>query len=992
MDEILHNLRLKSDSGHHYYFLPIAASASLTEELLERAQLTSRFPPKPSQPKLTRSLSEFASTYPDWITGPEGFKWIKVKFSEQRMPISRGILGAGQHVVRGIWLCIETNTGAKDKGNFYHREIGDSQEVIESIKAEHSQYVCTDPLKLDRTMRVDLSSVFTQLKDFVGSTNIPRLVLNILWNEYDESDIPVRLLVDYGNSRTVAAAIDNAPHASGDSQLSYISRLIDLNSEYQAADNFFIEENQKVYDDYISDSWMVLRTPIFEGSQDPITSGCSRELIMEWSNLSFWDKLFRRKSKLVSSEINYYKPYMFRELSPAAIGKPAYEVVGNAEIDVFINYFLSAPKRYCWDHDPVGSGGSSYWYMIDTAESTGLTKTKELSGEALRYLPYDFEDRFLGLPNGHDEDPSMGQSGNPVDREPEHQQMSKPRKAEYPKADAMIWSALRIIEIANRQVQSEAYRAGRPPGKRKITEVVLSYPSGWTHSEKQSFLDAWRSAANIFYWSRFGEEETPVNVRLGLDEAVASQLPIVFADITHLGNNVQRWLELYGKKRQEGLSCRVLTIDIGGGTVDTSVVEYFDGSEDDSPTTPNLAPKVLLTDSSYHAGDKLIKDLTEKLLIPELCKGLEEDSIKILYKYLKGGDTMAVDTSKRAVMNRTVFLPMILGWLKKMSLYMDSSRTGGVISLSATEAGCHYAKLSELNLDLSKLGISVDVWKHDNPMVVNVSDIRSVVVEWLNPLVNSSVKYLGGMDCDLVVVTGKPSEIETVRHELLERLPIDSTKVIFAKGFYGGKHLPLSSDGAEDKYIPDAKLVTLTGSIIREATDVDNAKLAVEGSGSLVKNWQIASTVYDSEFSKNYWHLETFDGSIDKDRCLLEPDQDDFILKHSAKSSAHLSRSKFRNGEKELVYELRQVAYNDEAKFDVVKPINFKIKRIMDKQTEQDQVLITEKLVLEGVSGKYRDGTEAILSHWELRVKTMYGDHWLDDPKFDRVTTNTVST
>ena len=984
MDEIVHELILHSGTGHHYYFFPVFTE---DKELLRGTSLELLFPPNLSDRKSQKEIANFATKYTQWIAGGEDFEWIKLRFSNEDFAVSRAEFKSSKAIVKGVWICIETNIGHKDSGVHYDTKDCPSEEKIESSKSEKTKYVAATTSELPdveagEVELIDLSAAFCEFELFKKAAGLPSFKLQITWDKYaSQEKIPVRLLVDYGNSRTVAATLDNAPNAMDDHQLSMITRPVDLNTEYQDASDFFNEGVSLSYDDFISDSWMVLRTPLFEPSHFDYLSNCTSVVRQFYDKPNLMGKLLRKKDKLVSSSIEYYQPYMFRELSPSAIGRPAYDIVGSVKVNDHLNYYLSAPKRYCWDTDLVGAGGESSWYMINTDKAISIA-TKSLSGEFLKYLPLDFGKRGLDYP--------IGKGKNPAIAPPEEQAMCSQMLCKYPKADAMIWSALRIIELTHRQINAQSYRQARSIGTRRLSEVVLSYPSGWTFAEKQSFEDAWKTAANMFHFSRFEEGVEAIDVRLGLDEAVASQLPIVFADITHLGGSVQRWLELYGKKRDGEYVCDVLTIDIGGGTVDTSVVEYSNGSVNkDYDSPPVLHPKVLLTDSSYHAGDKLVKDLTENILIPELCKSLDVSERQIFYDYLRGSDQQPVDTSDRAVLNRTIFLPMVLGWLQRLS---EVSINGGVISLSAEDAKCHPDKIRGLNRDLKACGLSNDIWPNGAKFDINVSHIRDIVIRWLNPLVSSSEKYLGGMGCDLVVVTGKPSEIETVKHELRDRLPIDPTKIIFAKGFFGGMHLPLSTGVGEEKSIADAKLVTLTGSIIREATLPDRyATLPSENagtdeksvSGALLQDWQIHPTTYDESFARNYWFIQLSGSSLTNrgmTKCILEPTSDRFDYVHTSNSAAHFSRSKFRNGITERIYELRILTKKT---YHIIEPLTFGIARHLDVQ--KGQKLATEKLELCSVSGQYSDGTEASIEHWQLRVKTSDGEHWMDKPKFGRV-------
>ncbi len=1004
MDKLTIEVRLNSDTGHHFYFIPVWAESRLTAEKRELAGLAKDFPPNCNRAGLLTSLRENIPTH--WTIGATGYEWLKIRRSSQVKfsGAHKNKLGSEPFDLEGLWLCIETNTGRKEKGVVYSEETNVGLERVEDANASPRRYVAMEPNDLDASMTLQLSDIYPDFEKLSREQSLPSYEIKIIWNQYqEEHEVPVRLVVDYGNSRTVAAVLDNASRAAGeDTQLSMITAAIDLNNELQDARGFLTGESRTRYDSYIADSWMVLRRPIFESENSQDDSEQVRVGGIEFEESTklknFLKKIGFGSSKLEvkNTAIRKIQPYMFRELGIATIGNPAYDLVGERLVDDHVRYFLSAPKRYCWDQDPPNTGGGTQWYMIDqTSSRVGVIS---LDGEVLKYLPEDFGSRYLAQP--------MDLSRNPADVRYSTVSglggggFSGPRSNNYPRADAMVWSAHRIIELAYRQVQSENNWRGRAVHRRRLTEVVLTYPSGWTYLEKRAFLDAWRSAANIFFWSRFDDSSKSLNVRLGLDEAVASQLPVVFADIVNLGNSVERWLELYGKEREGTQTCRILTIDIGGGTTDISVVEYT-GDSTGEGATPAISPKVLMTDSTFHAGDRLVQSLTNEILIPSLCEGHSEDDLDVVYRVLRGSDQSPVEATKRAVLNRTVFLPMVISWLKRMSTDTRSATTGGVVSVTAGSAGCHLERLADLNNSMLDGGLSSEFWPLARRFDVNIADIRKVIKSWLDPLIVNGTFYLGGLDCDFVVVTGKPSEIETVKAEMRERLPIDPSRIVFAKGFYAGKYVPLTQEDGRTKQIADAKLVTVTGAIIREASSIDRYEKSEHGAGTLLNNLKIEPAVHDEEFVQNYWHRDLPSSGSNDASCVMRPGDNGFKLMHGSAGSVTFSRSKFKNGPREPVYELRQRA-TDNAR-NVNKPIAFHFERKMHAiedefdaegytAEERDYLsiqqtgerLTTEELRLVDVQGVYADGSPADIDEWQLRVRTMDKEHWLDNPRFQR--------
>jgi hypothetical protein len=994
------NLDLKSNSGHHYYFIPIWAETRLGVDARARAELDTVFPSTCNQSALEGSILDALAKHPEWIWGTGKYTWLRMAFSGLT-PFSRKTLGEKPFQVRGVWLCVETNTGPKGRGTVYHIEDKIDEAVASEYDKAQNRYVAEKPSDLLEEQTLILQEVFLEFKELSDKCNLDDCRIRIRWNRFNEQNtITARLVVDYGNSRTVAALLLNTPaiYEANRNQLSMLTKAVDLNSELQDSAGFLTGDAMPRYEDYIADSWMVLRRPVFDDVErkeprrghvpivvDIFETQSSGSGIIPRILGSIRRILGRKtKARLVARDARHVQPFMFRELAPVSIGKAGYDLIANVRVKDHVNFFLSAPKRYCWDHDQVDIGGMSQWYMLNAFRNA--SEVDVLSGEVLRFMPLDFHNRFLNLPEKGALSPAdvrEGRTDNPMAGEIALRGFEQPSGACYPRADAMVWSALRIIEIANRYLQSEAHRERGAVNSRRLTEVVLTYPPGWTFVERQSFLDAWRMAANIFYWSRFKTDTNPVNVRLGLDEAVASQLPVVFSDIINLGSDTGRWLKLYGQLRNNVQTCRVLTIDIGGGTVDISVVEYTGQEQVARGAATNLVlkPCVLMTDSSYHAGDRLVKDLTEKVLLPNLCKNLTDKEISIVYDFFKGSGLEPVSATQRAVFNRTAFLPMIIGCLQELSINASTAKGGGVISLRADTVGCAIGLIDDLNRQLTNIGLGNKFWPTDKLLDFNVAEVRDVILGWLDPIIASGTFYIGGMGCDMVVVTGKPSEIEIVKSTLSARLPIDPNRVVFAKGFYAGDHLPLAD---KSKHLPDAKLMTVSGAIIKEAASADHFANLELGAAAIISDWKLERTTYDEAFIRNYWHVEALGGTGRVNAVGLMDPGDDFVeYTHSAEGSASFSRSKFKEGPREPVYELRKKPNAPRSAGKIVFRITRHIQPFQDSNN-LTYVLPTERLELAQVDGNYDSGEKAHIDDWELRVRTLYRAHWLDDPQIER--------
>ncbi|MFL4214826.1 virulence factor SrfB, partial [Enterobacter mori] len=78
--------------------------------------------------------------------------------------------------------------------------------------------------------------------------------------------------------------------------------------------------------------------------------------------------------------------------------------------------------------------------------------------------------------------------------------------------------------------------------------------------------------------------------------------PFVYSEIRQLHNEGENWIELFGRGRGTSAKVRLMTVDIGGGTTDVSVVEYQDSFAGGGV---DLKARLCFRDSSSTAGDAL---------------------------------------------------------------------------------------------------------------------------------------------------------------------------------------------------------------------------------------------------------------------------------------------------------------------------------------------------------------------------------------------------
>ena len=796
------------NSGHRTVFYPlycadIEVSASLGD--------------LPSLSDSAVSWLKEKSVRDEWQS-PIGKPWLQGRFAKEE----RG--GAD---VYGFWCAIELNTGASKRGYIIKRNAIQATEKVsveERLKpaavnglaadsdyrnprAASGSYLAKSDTDLGERLEINLS------EEFEFSDKIENIGLEVVWTQQAGDAIKVDLIVDFGNSRTVVLGLEQFKSSQG---LASICRPILFPSA--GADVEMLDYDITNFDDAIPDSWFTLMEPVFP--EEPARHVASSVESTEPQKRRLFGLLGPKKKKMEQISLT---PHMFRSISPAVIGPVAKKVLSGLNVEGGGLAFLSSPKRYVWDDEAAGANGKTHWTMSRQdwrAEGSAQNRLRPLSGEIMRFMPNADADWTL--------------ESWPFLTEGEHDV-----RADHSRADALVWVALSIMEHAHKQIQSEAWRKNNQPFlRRELGDILLTYPAGWTEAEIDVFREKWEKARDIFAMSRmetpkiaFEKGELP-DVALELDEAVAPQLAIVFSEMHHMRDYGENWIELYGRERSGKQTVRVMTIDIGGGTTDTSVVEYAD---DQPGVGVDLAANLMFKDSTTIAGDRLVKDIVERVMLPQLGEAFAHDKQqKDLYeRFFFTRANRDGERAKWSVISRTVIIPMIHHWLRNFSAEDVST-----VDWRPVAAGASAEQIEQLNQMGKAMGLSADILNPFESVKPKVSLIRKTIQDWFLHIADAHARYLAIFECDLVILTGKPSELPEIRELLEKRLPIFPDRILSAKGYFAGDWLPLSRDGK----IADAKLVTALGTAVYRGVQ-----------SGLISGWRIRGDLDESCRVQNYW-------------------------------------------------------------------------------------------------------------------------------------------
>ena len=398
----------------------------------------------------------------------------------------------------------------------------------------------------------------------------------------------------------------------------------------------------------------MLNEPVFANLEPPASGFkpvIEYELAEEKSNGGFLSRNKVEKRHFVTARV----PQMFVELSSVIMGDSAREILGNLNLEDGGNYSMSSPKRFTWDNDLIGKDALQWWTMVLNRwnpNSNNRIQLPKLAGSMLRFFPTSGRDWSIDAPPHEAADQSLRPSSNP-------------QTPTYPRSDAMTWAALAILELAHRQITSEEWRRGNHPFvPRRLRNVLVTFPSGWSTEEAAAYRSKWEKALNVFTLSHLEDKRLVTEggdrptLLMDLDEAVASQLPFVYSEIRRLGDEGENWIELFGRGKGTDARVRIMTVDIGGGTTDISIVEYGDMLEGGGV---NLEAKLLFRDSGSVAGDALAKEIIECVLLPSIGSKFQGDSerMEAFENIFSSAQQSASAKAKWSRIVKLVLLPII---------------------------------------------------------------------------------------------------------------------------------------------------------------------------------------------------------------------------------------------------------------------------------------------------------------------------------------------
>lgn len=474
---------------------------------------------------------------------------------------------------------------------------------------------------------------------------------------------------------------------------------------------------------------------------------------------------------------------------------------------------MSSPKRYLWDT----SATEIPWIKVDRDGRIGYHQNVDVR----KYALYGISEHVT--------------SDGKVIREKDQGRFIGATESRYSKSSLMTFAIYEIILHALSQINSKQFREdqGNSTNRRMLKDIVLTCPTAMTDQEQFALRKSANDAVELIKMTMSNKIELaditvhpklpsldPLGVEKNdwkLDEATCSQLSFLYGEITEkYKRNVNLFFNLKGKYSNETdkvKSINIASIDIGGGTSDLMICNY---AYDQSSDMPFITPKPLFWEGFNVAGDDILKRIIENVFFPGLESYLRHKGATNIGSILNKlfGPNVGGTSAKERIYRRQFANQVAAPFAYEALEYVRFNDTK-VESITLDEVFKKYPKpesglieyvnekiSSATGIDFSICCVEFDL----NPNQIN-HGINDVMVEVINQLSH----LISNFDCDMILLSGRPSRLPIIREMVTKNLLFSPDKVVCLGDYRFGYWYPFANPMG---YVGDPKSTVSVGALI----------------------------------------------------------------------------------------------------------------------------------------------------------------------------------
>ena len=377
---------------------------------------------------------------------------------------------------------------------------------------------------------------------------------------------------------------------------------------------------------------------------------------------------------------------------------------------------------------------------------------------------------------------------------------------------------------------------------RRLRRLILTLPPAMPVQEQRLLRSRAEGAVKLI-WQMLGWWEqrpvgapAPPEVHVAWDEASCVQFVYLYGEIAQkLGGAVDGFMKLSGRPRkfaeadgrelagaQPEPSVRIASVDIGGGTTDLMITTYF------AEGNRAIKPVQNFREGFRIAGDDLLKGVIEQLVLRGIEAGLRDVGFPDPRSFLLerfGGDRANMAEQEKHLRRQFVsriLEPIGLRMLGDAETEMGAFDTTlpGVpfpdfFPLSKGRDGRHELPDEKL-LDFIEKPLRDAGYPQfrlaDCVFTTDTGIIRQVAAGVLDAVFGNLAEAIHELDCDVVLLSGRPSRLPAVVDLFMDKLAVAPNKVIPLHLYQAGNWYPFRA--RDNRRIGDPKTTTAVGGML----------------------------------------------------------------------------------------------------------------------------------------------------------------------------------
>lgn len=475
---------------------------------------------------------------------------------------------------------------------------------------------------------------------------------------------------------------------------------------------------------------------------------------------------------------------------------------------------MSSPKRYLWDE----RARTQQWRLNSGTDDPDVREEPVVRGAYVLHV------NNQGIPIDKADDPAFPDAlPDPV---------TEPL---FSRSSLMMFMLSEILAHALVTINSPENRSNQaqPDVPRRLAKIILTMPPAMPIAERKIFLRWARWAVDVL-WSALGwdtvdssggaheDYRVKPTVQGDVDEASATQLVYLYNEVVdRFRGDVAAFFRLLGRHRDgygKEPSLRVASIDVGGGTTDLIVTTY---QREGSGAAAVINPTQEFREGFTIAGDDILKSVIEEHFLRPLQLQLADAGvanaaglIEELFGEDRGGRSEAL-RNRRSHFANQIAVPF---GLKMLSFYeeYDPQQPGGVHAvrfgdLFTSETMPSNSVIDYLD-DAARRQGAVDFTVRDLTLSVDMRKVDHTVRNVIGPVLHALGEIVQLYDCDVLLLSGRPTRQPGTRAEILARLPLSVDRVVSMHRYVVGGWYPFR--GRSRNEIDDPKTTTAVGALL----------------------------------------------------------------------------------------------------------------------------------------------------------------------------------